>query len=238
MQRYRTKQHVRPGVSSCRPKKTKSPKSTSNLRDEWQCHINQGVSCKTVSRRLLGRGLHMFTSLPRYLCWPKRGRGIVWNGHFSTNIAQCFNWVMSFSLMTTISSSAWMEYFVLVANRDRGSMKNASRLLWPKEWVSVHVCEDHLLCGCNEPRHLSWKRQCWPLQACPVDGNAVICKEMLQQKFVNAPAHRARSLQEFLREEEVEQLLWPPYSPDLNPIDHVWDCLSRAMHQWVSDIKV
>ncbi len=43
--------------------------------------------------------------------------------------------------------------------------------------------------------------------------------------FQHDNAHRARRLQDFLEEEEEEvgQLPWPPYSPDLNPIEHAWD---------------
>ena len=47
----------------------------------------------------------------------------------------------------------------------------------------------------------------------------------------NAPAHRARRLQDFLEEEEVGQLPWPPYSPDLDPIEHAWDALDRAIRK-------
>ncbi len=47
----------------------------------------------------------------------------------------------------------------------------------------------------------------------------------------NAPAHRARRMQDFLQDEEVKQLPWPPYSPDLNPIEHAWNALDNAIRQ-------
>ena len=37
----------------------------------------------------------------------------------------------------------------------------------------------------------------------------------------NAPRHRAKIVQQWLHEIEVETLEWPPQSPDLNPIEHV-----------------
>jgi transposase len=38
----------------------------------------------------------------------------------------------------------------------------------------------------------------------------------------NAASHRADSTRELLRENKVKIIKHPPYSPDLNPIEHVW----------------
>ena len=39
----------------------------------------------------------------------------------------------------------------------------------------------------------------------------------------NARTHVTRSCTQFLEAENVPVLPWPAYSPDMSPIEHVWD---------------
>ncbi|UYV71386.1 hypothetical protein LAZ67_8002914 [Cordylochernes scorpioides] len=43
----------------------------------------------------------------------------------------------------------------------------------------------------------------------------------------NARPHTARIIQQALQ--DVQMLPWPPYSPDLSPIEHVWDIIERRL---------
>ncbi|CAJ0929441.1 unnamed protein product [Ranitomeya imitator] len=47
----------------------------------------------------------------------------------------------------------------------------------------------------------------------------------------NARPHVAGVCQQFLQDEAIEAMDWPARSPDLNPIEHIWDIMSRSIHQ-------
>ncbi|KFM64736.1 Transposable element Tcb2 transposase, partial [Stegodyphus mimosarum] len=45
----------------------------------------------------------------------------------------------------------------------------------------------------------------------------------------NARPHRADIVDVYLESERIAPMAWPAYSPDLNPIENVWDALGRAV---------
>ncbi|KFM73863.1 Transposable element Tc3 transposase, partial [Stegodyphus mimosarum] len=45
----------------------------------------------------------------------------------------------------------------------------------------------------------------------------------------NAPCHRAVLVDDFIETGNIQRMSWPANSPDLNPIEHVWDMLGRQI---------
>lgn len=90
---------------------------------------------------------------------------------------------------------------------------------------------------------LEAKTELFVLQQRSLNANAYI-RDILQDHVVpfapfigpdflfmqdNARPHVARCVINFLEEVEIERLEWPAMSPDMNPIEHVWDELGRRV---------
>ncbi|KFM62638.1 Transposable element Tc1 transposase, partial [Stegodyphus mimosarum] len=45
----------------------------------------------------------------------------------------------------------------------------------------------------------------------------------------NARPHRILVVEELLESEDITRMDWPAYSPNLNPIEHVWDALGKRI---------
>ena len=52
----------------------------------------------------------------------------------------------------------------------------------------------------------------------------------------NAPTHTAYVVRDALRDMDIEVMEWPPYSPDLNPIENLWALLKAEIYKIRPDL--
>jgi hypothetical protein len=68
-----------------------------------------------------------------------------------------------------------------------------------------------------------------PLIVPHFDAHALADRPILMDD--NARPHRARIVHDYLQQEAIETLPWPAMSPDMNPIEHLWDYLGKKVNE-------
>ncbi|UYV64118.1 hypothetical protein LAZ67_2006615 [Cordylochernes scorpioides] len=192
--------------------------------------LDHSISTRTISRRLVANGLHSCRPLRRLpLTPPNRRQRLEWCRARSTWMTEWHRVVFSDESRFCLSSDSrrvrvWRRRgersnpAAIVERpivRQRGIMvwgaiayDSRSPLLRIQGTMTVQRYVDDVL----RPVTLPY------LQGVP---NALYQQD-------NARPHTARISQQALQ--DVQMLPWPPYSPDLSPIEHVWDIIGRRLH--------
>ncbi|UYV84267.1 hypothetical protein LAZ67_X001708 [Cordylochernes scorpioides] len=185
---------------------------------------------RTISRRLVANGLHSCRPLRRLpLTPPNRRQRLEWCRGRSTWMTEWHRVVFSDESRFCLSSDSrrvrvWRrrgERSNTAAIVERPTVRQRGIMVWgaiaydsrsPLLRIQGTMTAQRYVDDVLRPVTLPY------LQGVP---NALYQQD-------NARPHTARISQQALQ--DVQMLPWPPYSPDLSPIEHVWDIIGRRLH--------
>ncbi|UYV83536.1 Transposase [Cordylochernes scorpioides] len=188
------------------------------------------MDSRTISRRLVANGLHSCRPLRRLpLTPPNRRQRLEWCRARSTWMTEWHRVVFSDESRFCLSSDSrrvreWRrrgERSNPAAIVERPTVRQRGIMVWgaiaydsrsPLLRIQGTMTAQRYVDDVLRPVTLPY------LQGVP---NALYQQD-------NARPHTARISQQALQ--DVQMLPWPPYSPDLSPIEHVWDIIGRRLH--------
>ncbi|UYV77339.1 hypothetical protein LAZ67_15000549 [Cordylochernes scorpioides] len=191
---------------------------------------HHSISTRTISRRLVANGLHSCRPLRRLpLTPPNRRQRLEWCRARSTWMTEWHRVVFSDESRFCLSSDSrrvrvWRrrgERSNPAAIVERPTVRQREIMVWgaiaydsrsPLLRIQGTMTAQRYVDDVLRPVTLPY------LQGVP---NALYQQD-------NARPHTARISQQALQ--DVQMLPWPPYSPDLSPIEHVWDIIGRRLH--------
>ncbi|UYV60951.1 hypothetical protein LAZ67_1002910 [Cordylochernes scorpioides] len=192
--------------------------------------LDHSISTRTISRRLVANGLHSCRPLRRLpLTPPNRRQRLEWCRARSTWMTEWHRVVFSDESRFCLSSDSrrvrvWRrrgERSNPAAIVERPTVRQRGIMVWgaiaydsrsPLLRIQGTMTAQRYVDDVLRPVTLPY------LQGVP---NALYQQD-------NARPHTARISQQALQ--DVQMLPLPPYSPDLSPIEHVWDIIGRRLH--------
>ncbi|UYV71963.1 hypothetical protein LAZ67_9001368 [Cordylochernes scorpioides] len=206
------------------------PATCTAILQHVQDTLDHSISTRTISRRLVANGLHSCRPLRRLpLTPPNRRQRLEWCRARSTWMTEWHRVVFSDESRFCLSSDSrrvrvWRrrgERSNPAAIVERPTVRQRGIMVWgaiaydsrsPLLRIQGTMTAQRYVDDVLRPVTLPY------LQGVP---NALYQQD-------NARPHTARISQQALQ--DVQMLPWPPYSPDLSPIEHVWDIIGRRLH--------
>ncbi|UYV67486.1 hypothetical protein LAZ67_5000874 [Cordylochernes scorpioides] len=185
---------------------------------------------KTISRRLVANGLHSCRPLRRLpLTPPNRRQRLEWCRARSTWMTEWHRVVFSDESRFCLSSDSrrvrvWRrrgERSNPAAIVERPTVRQRGIMVWGAIAYDSRSPLLHIRGTMTAQRYVDDVLR--PVTLPYLQG---VPNALYQQD--NARPHTARISQQALQ--DVQMLPWPPYSPDLSPIEHVWDIIGRRLH--------
>lgn len=113
--------------------------------------------------------------------------------------------------------------------------KDLSQMFWAAVWGTGERTELVMMERDNLGARLGYTRNSyiWALE----EGLIPVYEpgQIFQQD--NAPIHTAEDVKEWLERHGIWVLEWPPYSPDLNPIEHIWWRLKQKVFELYPELE-
>lgn len=208
-------------------------KTASTLKTEWQNAINVPVSRTLVNSRLVKAGLRSRRPLWKPLLKPRhRQRRLEW-------ARDHLRWRPQHWCHVVFSDEARFEVYKKdgrIRVRRRVEEVYHESCIMPRVqaggggitvWGAFHASgkSDLVVLDGNMNQHQY--RRILETAMLP------FARGFFRANFVfqddNAPAHRARTVTNFLENQEVEHMGWPACSPDMNPIENLWAEVTRRL---------
>lgn len=205
--------------------------TTRSIAVDWTRAMDRHVSMSTIYRRIASFGLHAYRPNRRLpLTAPQKAARLAW-------CQERRNWVDEWNHIVFSDESRfclWQNDGRRRVRRYRGERRNlqlAERrhtALTPGVMVWGAICLGQRSPLVFIPGTLNAHRYINNvLEPVAVPFMQTLPNGIFQQD--NARPHMANITRRFLEEAELQILPWPARSPDLSPIEHVWDMIGRRL---------